>query len=101
MYSSDKMAGTVIWQVAEVNIYMHVVNTCFLKFHLCVHLTKLVINGLEITCILMIFDGIGAFPKRCFLPVVFFCVEILFKNHLYYIDISRKNSRERLPDLRI
>lgn len=90
MYSSDKMAGTVIWQVAEVNIYMHVVNTCFLKFHLCVHLTKLVINGLEITCILMIFDGIGAFPKRCFLPVVFFCVEILFKNHLYYIDISRK-----------
>lgn len=89
MYSSDKMAGTVIWQVAEVNIYMHVVNTCFLKFHLCVHLTKLVINGLEITCILMIFDGIGAFPKRCFLPVVFF-VEILFKNHLYYIDISRK-----------
>lgn len=90
MYSSDKMAGTVIWQVAEVNIYMHVVNTCFLKFHLCVHLTKLVINGLEITCILMIFDGIGAFPKRCFLPVGFFFVEILFKNHLYYIDISRK-----------
>lgn len=90
MYSSDKMTGTVIWQVAEVNIYMHVVNTCFLKFHLCVHLTKLVINGLEITCILMIFDGIGAFSKRCFLPGVFFCVEILFKNHLYYIDISRK-----------
>lgn len=79
MYSSDKMAGTVIWQVAEVNIYMHVVNTCFLKFHLCVHLTKLVINGLEITCILMIFDGIGAFPKRCFLPVVFFflCGDII------------------------
>lgn len=101
MYSSDKMAGTVIWQVAEVNIYMHVVNTCFLKFHLCVHLTKLVINGLEITCILMIFDGIGAFPKRCFLPVIFFVWRYYLKI-IYIISILvEKNSRERLPDLRI
>lgn len=91
------MAGRC-WQV---NIYMHVVNTCFLKFHLCVHLTKLVINGLEITCILMIFDGIGAFPKRCFLPVVFFLWRYYLKI-IYIISILvEKNSRERLPDLRI